>query len=106
MALASEGINWGAIIGSNLSLLRIVPYTHSNVVVTCSAETRLQGQLCIAKVANLPPDVKGEFKARDQNSLIYFPSPVSEGVLPMIVVEGWVLLGIVIWWIVAIEALD
>ena len=57
-------------------------------------------------MANLPPYVKGEFKTGDQNSLVYFPSPVSERMLPMIVVEGVVLLGIVIWWIVTVEALN
>jgi len=106
MALASEGINGGAIIVSNLSLLCIVPYTHSDVVVACPAVTWLKGVYCITIVANSPPDVKGEFKTGDQDSLVYFPSPVSEGMLPMVVIEGVVFLGIVIWWIVAIEALN
>ena len=105
MALASEGINGGAMIVSNFSLLRIVPYTHSDVVVACPAVAWLEGRPCIANAASLPPDVKGEFEAGNQNPLVYFTSPVSEGVLPMIVIEGVVLLGIVIWWIVAIEAL-
>jgi len=106
MAFASEGINRGAIVVSNLSLLRIVPYTHSDVVVACPAVSWLEGRICIANVADVPPYVKGEFKTGDQNSLVYFASPVPKGMLPMIVIEGVVLLGIVIWWIVAIEALN
>ena len=106
MAFASEGINGGTIIVPNLSLLRIVPYTHSDVVVACPTVTKLEGGCCIANMANLPPYVKRELKTGDQDSLVYFPSPVSEGVLSMIVVEGVVLLGIVIWWIVAVEALN
>lgn len=105
MALTSEGINGGAMVVSNLSLLRIVPYTHANMAVACPTVTWLEGRSCIAIAANLPPDVKGELKAGDQNPLVYFTSPVSKGVFPMIVIESVVLLGIVIWWIVAIEAL-
>jgi len=43
MALASEGINGGAIIVPNLSLLRIVPYTHSDVAVACPAVAKHEG---------------------------------------------------------------
>jgi hypothetical protein len=106
MALAPEGINGGAIIASDLSLLCIVAYTHSDVVVTCPAVAWLEGQLCAANVADSPPDVERKFKTGDENTLLHFPSPVPESVLPMIVIEGVVLLGIVIWRIVAIEALD
>ena len=39
MTFAPEGINGSAIIVPNLSLLRVVPYTHSDVVVACPAVT-------------------------------------------------------------------
>lgn len=58
MAFASERVYRCRVVVPNLLLLRVVPHTHANVVVACSALRHLSTVGTGLDKRNVPPDVE------------------------------------------------